>query len=178
MQTIHPIARSRAADAQSDCKRQLRPGSRRFVARSALAMMLAVAANAALAQAHTHETGQYVLQSSVVGSTDIAASTAREHGIEPGPGTGVLNVVVLKKDGPRREPIAAEIDAEIRNLLGASHSVDLKAVKRNGRISYVSSFAHAPAETLDFRISARPVDGGPTISLEFRERLGATVRRQ
>lgn len=147
-----------------------RPG--RTAARIAAAVMLTGLAGVALAQSHETRHGQHVLRGSMVDSTAIAASTARAHGIEPAADTAVLNVVVLKQIGERQQTVDADVDARVRNLLGAVHDVDLKPVRSNGRIAYVAPITHAPAETLDVHITARPRDGAPPLELDFRERVG------
>ncbi len=134
----------------------------------------------ALAHAQAHERttklaqGTFTLRSSVVQSTDISELSARERGITPSPRTAVLDVVLLREEGERRVAVpVAEIDAKVRDLLGASHSVALQQVRANQGVSYVSTFTYEPAEVLDFTISARAGESTEPIVLRFRERMPA-----
>jgi hypothetical protein len=146
----------------------------------ALAALVALLLGGALAHAQPHERsvdlaqGSFTLRASVVQSTDISAVTAREHGITPGPGTGVLNVTLFRHDGERREPVAAaQIDAQVRDLFGTPRSVALQPVSANPGVSYFAGFKHEPAEVLDFTIRATAGPSAEPIELSFRERLGA-----
>lgn len=134
-------------------------------------VILPLLASPAAAQPHQTSIDGVTLQSSVVASTAIAESTAAAHGITRSPLDGVLNVVVTRRDGDVRETLPAEVSAQIRDLAGISHSVDLQPVRNGDRLSYVAGFRHEPGEVLDFEITARASGIDKPLVLRFRERM-------
>jgi len=145
--------------------------------RAASSAVLLCLASGLSAQPRMQSEAGFTLRVSVVSSLDLAESTAREHGIERSPVRGVLNVTLMKGDGAAGPSVPAEVLARIKDLYGASHSVQMHQVQAEGRTSYYGSFRHEPREVLDFDVSARPREGGPRIDLRFRERMGPPETR-
>ena len=110
------------------------------------ALMLS-AAQLASAQAHEVRRGDLTLRSSTVSSERIDPATAARHGIEPGPGTAVLNVVVLR--GSAEQTVAAQVSATARSLAGVRQEIGMREVRENGRVSYLGAYDVAPREVLD-----------------------------
>lgn len=64
----------------------------------------------------TRFAGVLTLRSSTASSERIDPATAARHGIQPSPGTAVLNVVMLRGTTPKTFP--AEVSAVPRSLAG------------------------------------------------------------
>lgn len=142
------------------------------------ACMLA-AAQFASAQVHEVRSGDLTLRSSSVSSERIDPATAARHGIEPSPGTSVLNVVVMR--GSAREPVPARVSATARSLAGIRQEIGLREVRENGRVSYLGTYDVAPREVLDLEVKATPLASPapatpPTLVLRYRERAWAIER--
>lgn len=132
---------------------------------------------AAAAQPHQISRDGYTLRSSTVASTAIAPGTAREHGIEPSPSRGVLNVLVQRDASGASRNVAAEVRAVARNLAGMEREIPMKAARApNGMVSYIGTYDFLPREVLVFVVTARPHDSRTELSLKFRDRLPAVSR--
>ena len=132
---------------------------------------LAFASLEVKAQAHEKRVGAYVLRSSTVASETFAEATARAHGIDPAPTRAVLNVTVLRDSGGVLKNVRADVRASAVDMLGRPRDIPLRPIVGNGMVSYLGSFDFLPREILDFRVVARPDDGGAPITLEFRDRM-------
>jgi hypothetical protein len=119
--------------------------------------------------------GNFVLRSSTVASDRIDPATAERHGIEPSPTRGVLNAVVLERGANGQErPVAAKVSVVSRTLAGVTQDIPMKAVKENGRISYVGTFEFLPRETLEFVVTAAPMaKQAVSLRLQYQERMWA-----
>lgn len=118
-------------------------------------------------QSHEVKSGAYTLRASTVASNMLAASTAREHGIERSPTRGVLNVTLMKD----QQTVAAEVEASARSLTGKSRPITLKPTTVNAYVSYTGSYDFVHGEVLDFNIKATPEGAGEPLNLSFRERM-------
>ena len=138
--------------------------------------LVAACAAAAPALAQPHETTRqgFTLRSSTVASRNLDPATARRHGISPSPTRGVLNVVVLRKQGGSPRTVRADVRATARNLTGIENDIPMREVEQNGYISYVGSYRFAPREVVDFQIEARPRGSDTTLTLRYRDRLWRT----
>lgn len=156
-------------------------GCLRMAVISAFAVCVAGSAYAADApgregpQTHVAEFGRYTLRAGAIRSSALPASTAEQHGIDQASDRGILNLVILKRDGKRRVTVPAEVTASIDNLLGQREEIEMRAVEENGRVSYLGTFAFAPQRNFRFTITARPEGAGEPMKIEFEDRF--VVRR-
>lgn len=139
----------------------------------AFASILGAAAPApALAQPYVAEAGPYTMRASVVPSQQLAAATAREHGVQTAADRGVLNVVVLERsEGGAPRPVPAEVDATRINLVGQPESIPMREMRVNDGISYLGTFEFSPLRTLRFAVRATPSGSGETLAVEFDHRF-------
>lgn len=126
------------------------------------------------AQSHTSEEGPFILRASTVSSETLPESTANAHGIERDPRRGVLNVVLLRKEGAAEKTLQADVHAVARNLSGHKRDVAMKEVKANGYVSYMGTYDFVRGEVIDFLIDAKPRDTDRKLSLTFRDRMWLT----
>lgn len=130
-----------------------------------------LAFTAANAQDHAVTQGDYTLRSSLVASTALPDATLKANGFDAASDKGLLNVVVLQGHGERREPVAARVDARMRDLMGMSHRIDMREVRDNDRISYFGMVDHAPGEAMTFEIEATPQGSDKPLKLTYQDRL-------
>ena len=139
------------------------------------ALLIATCVLAAAAQPQEVSRDGYTLRSSTILSTAVAPRTAREHGIEPSPSRGVLNVVVQREGQAASGNLPAEVTAIARNLAGMERDIPMREAQApNGWVSYVGTYEFAPREVLDFIVTARPQGSQTELSLKFRDRLPVT----
>lgn len=82
-----------------------------------------LAFSTANAQDHAYSEGDYTVRSSLVASTALPEAMLKANGFDAAPDKALLNVVVLKGRGERREPVAARVDARMRDLMGMTHRI-------------------------------------------------------
>lgn len=130
-----------------------------------------LAFTAANGQDHAQTQGGYTLRSSLVASTALPEAMLKANGFGPASDKALLNVVVLKGHGEQREPVAARVDAKMRDLMGMSHHIDMREVRDNDRISYFGMVDHAPGEAMTFEIEATPQGSDKPLKLTYQDRL-------
>jgi len=108
----------------------------------------------------------------VVSSTGIDPETARRHGIERGPGHGILNATVLRTQAKAERAVPAQVHARIQNLGGIRREVRMRTVRTDGYVSYIGTYRYAAHAVLDFRVEARPQGTRRWLALSFRQRMG------
>jgi len=120
---------------------------------------------------HVSEFGRYTLRANAISSDVLAASTAKRHGIDQASDRGVLNLVILERQGKRQVTVRAEVTASKHNLLGQSEEIEMRAIKENGRVSYLGTFGFAPLRNFRFTITALPVGASEPLKIEFEDRF-------
>lgn len=136
-----------------------------------MAVCLALLSTSAAGQPRSVTQDGYVLRASTVQSTAISAAAAKEHGIDPGPRTAVLNVLV---EGAGGKNMSADVTARARNLAGMQRDIPMREAKApNGMLSYVGTFDFASREVVDLEVRAVPRGSSTALQLEFRERMPA-----
>ncbi len=133
-----------------------------------LAVMLLPAT--ASAQAREQQFGAYTVRSSTVGSENLSAETAREHGIERSPTRAVLNVTVTKSG----QTIPAQVKVTARNLTGHNREIGMQQTSANNYVSYTGSYEFVHGEVIDFTIEATPRGSDRRLTLGYRERMWAS----
>lgn len=138
-----------------------------------LAALLLVSTGAACAQSHTQQFGAYTLQSSSVNSEHLSVEAAREHGIEPGPGVAVLNVVVQKNDSGKTVP--AQVEARVSGLAGVVNQIPMRETRAQGRVAYTGTYPILPRQVVDITVTARLEGAAEPLSMTYRERMWTNV---
>lgn len=77
---------------------------------------------------------------------------------------GVINIAVRKAD----QPVAAQVNGQVRNLLGQVHNLQFKQVKEGEAIYYLAQFPFSGRETLRFNLQVEAA-GGPSHSFDFSQ---------
>lgn len=136
-----------------------------------LLAILFAASGPAWSQAHVSTEGPFSLRASTVSSETLPASTAKAHGIARDPRRGVLNVVILRKDGAEEKTLHGDVHAVARDLSGQKRDVDMREVQANGYVSYMGTYDFVRGEVIDFLIDARPQGSERKLDLTFRDRM-------
>jgi len=123
---------------------------------------------------HVSEFGRYTLRANVVRSEVLSASTAKRHGIERASDRAVLNLVILERQGKRQVTLPARVTASTHNLIGQSEAIEMRAIKANGRVSYVGTFGFAPLRNFRITMTQLPVGTNEQLEIEFEDRLVVT----
>lgn len=144
-----------------------------LTAGNCLLAFLAAAATPVLAQVHEENKDGYLIRSSTVGSTQIDAESARQHGFVPAPDRAVLNVVVL---GPGNGPIQernmpAKVTVTMRRPSGKVEPVVMQEVKANNMVDYLGTYQFTPREIIEFEVHAQPQGTDLDIKLVYSDRM-------
>ncbi len=152
-------------------------GLLRFAFILALAVVVVVSAHAtdtpgrAGPQVHVSEFGRYTLRANAISSDVLPTSTAKRHGIEQASDRGVLNLVILEREGKRQVTVRAEVTASKDNQLGQHEEIEMRAIEENGRVSYLGTFRFAPLRNFRFTITALPAGASEPLKIEFEDRF-------
>lgn len=139
----------------------------------AASIFMLLASFPAWPQAHTREYGGYTIRTSSVGTENLSAATASEHGIKRDPRRAILNITVMKKDAEANKTVPASVQAYVRNLAGQRREIDMREISEGGRVSYMGTYDFIHGEVLDFIITARPEGSNETLNLTYRDRMWA-----
>lgn len=131
--------------------------------RLAFALLLATGTAAARG---LETTGDYQVHYSAFASGFLTPEIAREYGILRSRTRGVLLVSVKRAGEPATPPTEAWVSAGS----GQPEPLPLRAVRTDGTVSFLGSFAIADGESRRFRILVTPPDAAPleiTFSQQF-----------
>ena len=120
---------------------------------------------------NSQKIGGYIVHYNALSTQSLPPSVARIYGITRSGNRGLLNVSVLKQGGSFAG-VAADIDARATNLTGQLRSIPLRKIEEQNAIYYISDFAVANNETLDFTVRVKTPDG-QTGSFKFRQKFFA-----
>ncbi len=113
--------------------------------------------NIALAES-SKAVGDYIVHFNALSTESLPPSVATAYGITRSKNKGLLNISVIKK-GSNFEAAEAEIDVSATNLTGQLRTIELRKIKEQNAIYYISVFSVANQETLDFSIKVKTPDG-------------------
>jgi hypothetical protein len=95
--------------------------------------------------------GNYIVHYNALSTESLPPSVAKAYGITRSTNRGLLNISVLKK-GSGFEGVEADIKVSATNLTGQLRSIELRKIKEQNAVYYISVFSVANEETLDFSI--------------------------
>jgi hypothetical protein len=101
--------------------------------------------------------GDYIVHYNALSTESLPPSVARAYGITRSKNRGLLNISILKKGG-NFEGVEADVDVSATNLTGQLRNINLRQVKDQNAVYYISEFSVADRETLDFSISVKKGD--------------------
>lgn len=114
--------------------------------------------------------GPYTLHYQAQALQDVDPAVARRYGLQPGPGRGLLTLVLNHQPGGTA--VDAKFTVEVRTLTGDSRSVEWRRVDDAGAASRLAEFAVPRREWLLFEVTAAVTDG-PRLTARFRRELFA-----
>lgn len=122
---------------------------------------------------HVSEFGRYTLHANAISSEFLPATTAKQHGIDQASDRGILNLVILERQGKRQVTVRAKVTASKVNQLGQREEIEMRAIEANGRVSYLGTFGFAPLHNFRFTITVLPAGAGAgePLKIEFEDRF-------
>lgn len=115
--------------------------------------------------------GDYIVHYNALATESLPPSVARAYGITRSKNRGLLNISVLQKGG-NFQGVEAKIEVKATNLTGQLRNIDVRKIKEQKAVYYISEFSVADQETLDFSISVTTPDN-KTANLKFRQQFFA-----
>jgi hypothetical protein len=118
----------------------------------------------ALAQVAESQFQTHQIRANVALVRSIAPEIAKRYGIDQGPRSALMDVVVTCLGvGKETVPVRAS------NLLGQTGRVKMQVMSEAERTSYVGVYKFAPDEVTDFDVVARPEHSGEELRVRVRE---------
>lgn len=142
----------------------------RLVKRVACALVLGAATCLAIAEQKV-DFDKYELHYIVLNTTVLNAEVAKQHGIARSRKRAFINLAVLtqSEDG-YGEPVAVELTASQRSLIGQRSQIQLAEIREGRAIYYIGSFEILNREMLWFDIALK-VPLGPDFEFTFAQQV-------
>ncbi len=133
-----------------------------------LALWLA-ASSAAMAQNSVTVQG-FTVHYNAFKAEFLSPEIAAQYGIQRSKYRGVLNVSVIREQaGTTGTAVAADIDAEARELTGKLKPLHLREVREQEAIYYVDDFPIVDGETVRFELQVRPEGDAPVLNVKYEQ---------
>lgn len=121
---------------------------------------------------HVAEFEGFTIRANVSPTEFLPDAMIRQHDIEAGPDIVQLNVVILEKrpDG-QLVAVSAQLSAHYENDAGKVEVIDMRAVKANGLVSYMSTLDTSTQQVFRFFIEALPEGTDQPLKTNFEVKL-------
>lgn len=130
--------------------------------------MMLWSSNASAQQAETF--GRYEVHYNTLNTNLLTPEIARSYGIQRATTQAMLNVTVL--DTETDEAISARVTATATNLTGQRRTLEMREIRDQGAIYYISVFRVHDEESLNFRVEVQPEErSGAPFNLAFRQQF-------
>jgi hypothetical protein len=141
----------------------------------ALSIMLSYCLALGVARAENAQTldGIWEVHTSAFRSDFLTAEVATQYGIARSGKRAVVNIAVLRIDGAGPVAAQARIEARVRNLVGQTQNLDLRAVREGDALYYLGEFAIAGTDTYRVELTLRPEGATRDYRVVFNQNLEA-----
>lgn len=134
--------------------------------------LLALLLPAGAAAERVHREHGYLVHHNAFTTDRLPAEVARAYGIERAGSVVLINIAVQRDDGASGVPVRAQVQLDVRNLVGQPKRVsEVREVIEGDAIYYLATTDVAPHETLDLRVEVLPEGGSRSISFRFTQRV-------
>jgi len=117
------------------------------------------------------EFDDYIVHYSAFTADTLHPEIAQTYEIQRSPSRGVLNIVVMRKEGDKTIPVRAEIQASAVNLNEQLKRFRVREVAEGNAIYYLADFPVTHKEVLDFDLTVSPEQSSRQLGLEFRQQF-------
>lgn len=123
---------------------------------------------------HVVEFDGYTLRANVLRSGFLSEDMVRQYGIETGDDVVLLNLVILKSRADLQPvPVLAEVSAQHESLIGHAETIDMRAVKSDGYVSYIGTLNTSAERFFQIVIKAQPEGTDQPLHMNFEVHLEA-----
>ena len=103
------------------------------------------------------EDDNYIVHYSAINTTMLTPEVAKASGITRSRKRGMLNIAVQKKQkGNKIEGVLAQLNGNVRNLIGQQRTLDFNVITEGSAIYYLAEFFLDDGERLSFEINVQP----------------------
>lgn len=100
----------------------------------------------------------YVIHHNAITTDNLSPQVASSYDIRRSKERAMLNISVIRgESGKLGQPVAAEVKATARNIIGQQRSITLREVREGNAIYYIGDFPVVNKEKLDFFLEVTPV---------------------
>jgi hypothetical protein len=101
----------------------------------------------------------YTIHHNALTTDSLSADVASTYDIRRSKNRAMLNVSVIKDvPGTTGEPVAAEVKAVARNLIGQTRDIPLREIREGAAVYYIGDFLVSHRDNLTFELSVQPAD--------------------
>jgi hypothetical protein len=142
--------------------------------RAAFALLLFLTATGA-PRAENAQTldGRWEVHTSAFRSDFLTPEVATQYGIVRSGKRALVNVAILRIDGAEPVAAAARIEGTVRNLVGQTQTLSLRAVREAEALYYIGEFAIAGTDTYRIELTLRPDEATRDYRVMFTQNLDA-----
>lgn len=123
-------------------------------------------AGSASTQEAVARAGDATIRASVVPTSTLDASVARQYGIERSDRTALLLVGVRSGAEGAEVSVPARVEVKASNLGGQAELVDMRELRSGDLLDYVGVVTIEPPDTIRFDVRVTR-DGGPSATMQF-----------
>lgn len=116
------------------------------------------------------EQGDYEVHFNALRTDLLTQDVARSYGITRSSNRVLLNVAILKKEGPNmpRKPVEGAVQVDAYNLNGQLKNLTMRRVSEGDAIYYIGDVSISGTEILVFDITVTPVGASTPIEAKFK----------
>ena len=112
--------------------------------------------------------GDYTIHVNAMLTSELTPEIAQSYGIARSENQGLVNMVVLSKDGGDAEtPIAGKVEVSASNLNGQLKNMELLEIADGASIYYIGAVAIANREIINFDFDVQPAGSNQVLLIRF-----------
>jgi hypothetical protein len=122
------------------------------------------------------EQGDYEVHFNAVRTDLLTPEVARAYGIQRSTNRVMLNVTILKQEGPQtpRKPVEGTVAVDAYNLNGQLKNLEMRRVSEGEAIYYIGEVSISGTEILVFDISVTPTGETTPIEVKLKREFHST----
>lgn len=113
--------------------------------------------------------GDYEVHYIGLNTAFLTESVARSYQITRSRKTGYLSISVLKKSSHLAEPIKAEVEGSMTNLLGQAKNIKFRLISESNAWYHIATFDFDERDLYRINLSVTPEKTGKTFNVKFKQ---------
>lgn len=116
--------------------------------------------------------GGYVIHHNAITTDNLSQQVANAYNIRRSRERAMLNVSVIRGEpGKVGQPVAAQVKATARNLIGQQREIAMREIREGTAIYYIGDFPVAHKEKLDFFLEVTPAGENTALRAQLQQQF-------